>query len=503
MKESKKFDQITLSSRRQHLKTPQVDSGLLTSRSETKTLHEVQLKRNSYFDDFKKLLKTEADEKELQRQDSRLKNWNVVFGDFLSDISLRKRQATRKQTELQVDPALLKEVPFPMINNIWKSPSTKKSFSQFLLGQISAEEFLKQKNRSELRDRQTLKTEDGRKSKINLARFEKKIEENIGKRRQGVSDGKFIGMLNNKSNELLKKLKISNRFDKIRNVIEEKIHVRELEDLAKRRKDLQNLLVFKHMYDISDDYISQIRTRIQEQDEPRQKYIKKCGQGIQVMKHENPYQEIKSARYINEDKPKYDNPVDQRYIKMHIDEKAKDYLRCLEDKEFQDNEKINKRIFFNFKKDQRIKNKESNMVAKKEYNDRDVELIKYIKNFPKQDPKKDKQLQEQARQTLTDVEHLFKQKKASQPALKLNEKLRYNTCSSDDSMRSNNESLFSMYEFNVESLYEQSKQVQKKLLEKQHTDGFGKTIRQIQKNENIKQEILLKNISKLEGLKPI
>ena len=101
------------------------------------------------------------------------------------------------------------------------------------------------------------------------------------------------------------------------------------------------------------------------------------------MKHENPYQEIKSARYINEDKPKYDNPVDQRYIKMHIDEKAKDYLRCLEDKEFQDNEKINKRIFFNFKKDQRIKNKESNMVAKKEYNDRDVELIKYIKNFPK------------------------------------------------------------------------------------------------------------------------
>ena len=87
-------------------------------------------------------------------------------------------------------------------------------------------------------------------------------------------------MLNNKSNELLKKLKISNRFDKIRNVIEEKIHVRELEDLAKRRKDLQNLLVFKHMYDISDDYISQIRTRVQEQNEPRQKYVKKCGQGI-------------------------------------------------------------------------------------------------------------------------------------------------------------------------------------------------------------------------------
>lgn len=107
------------------------------------------------------------------------------------------------------------------------------------------------------------------------------------------------------------------------------------------------------------------------------------------MKHQNPYQEIKSARYINEDKPKYDSPVDQRYIKMHIDEKAKDYLRSLEDKEFKDNEKINKRIFFNFKKEQRLKNKEE--ISTK-YNDRDVELIKYIKNFPKQDPKKDKQL---------------------------------------------------------------------------------------------------------------
>lgn len=85
--------------------------------------------------------------------EGRLKNWNNVFGDFLGDTLLRKRQQTlRKSTEPFVSPEYFKEAPTTFVSQLWKSPSNRKNFAKYLMGEISADEFVVLKNKANLLD---------------------------------------------------------------------------------------------------------------------------------------------------------------------------------------------------------------------------------------------------------------------------------------------------------------------------------------------------------------
>ncbi|CAK83365.1 unnamed protein product (macronuclear) [Paramecium tetraurelia] len=264
------------------------------------------------------------------------------------------------------------------------------------------------------------------------------------------------------------------------------------------------------MYDISDEYIKLISRRYTEKKitPTIQKSIVN-GNQIKLIQHQNPYQNQKTAAYENEAKNKYVPPTQVSAIKLQINQKAKEYIDELQNRDFIQNEKAKKKIFQNSQYKNIVHQQSQSLHSlrnvkqivpfikqnylKNQYINNDLELIKYITDFQVEDPFHDKEIQSKVRKSLLISAGI---KIHKQSYLNLNDGI------SQKSSRSINDSLNSMYEFNVDSLYNQSITLQNKLLEKQ-SEGFSKTIRSIQRNESLKRDIIQRNVQKLEGLKKL
>ncbi|CAD8051688.1 unnamed protein product [Paramecium sonneborni] len=473
-----------------------------------------------------------GDVQEGGQQDMRLKNWNDVFGDFLSEGLLKKKKIEmRRNTITTIDRAYLHEVPLKIYNTLLNSPSIRNNFTKFIIGEISAEEFVQKKNQYQKLDKLIPSALNKQKRpKINLA-FRRSAVTDEGDHQIG-----FLKLLNQKNQEEIKKQKAQSRFDMIKNVIIEKIEKREEEDLVKRSRELKNIGMIKQMYDISDTYIHDLQNKFIEKDVPlTQRQIYK-GNTINIIKHQNPYQLVKTRNHQNPDKVKYD-PLPEKNIICHlVNKRAKEYMEELQIKDYIENEKVKRAIYTNCKfkqnaiikdqqklsspnssdlSDQQIqpifpfiqKQEKTKLMMKNKLINNDLELIKYITNYPKYDPFNDKEFQEKIQKDLLLAGGLASEKKIEIPKkshlIKSTHKQFMNQIQNEnktlDSKTENDESFNSMYEFNVDTLYHQSIQLQKKLLEKQYTDGFSKTIKAIQKSQQLKSEIIEKNLKKLEG----
>ncbi|CAK60516.1 unnamed protein product (macronuclear) [Paramecium tetraurelia] len=451
-------------------------------------------------------LKTEPEE--LKQQDKRLKNWNNMFGNFLGEGLVRQKKKNK-----HLDPVFLKEAPLYCGNNLYDSPSVRDNFEKFIEGEITACEFLARKNQSELLDRQRPTSP----KKIRLFRVENcKNQFNQNNQQTG-----FLKLLKDKTEEVNKQFRIQSRFAVLRNLIEHKIKMKEEEDIIKRSRELKNVGVIKQMYDISDEYIKLIERRFMEK-RSTPVIIKNQVNGYQIklIQHQNPYQILKTASYENETKNKYEPPTQTSTIKFQIDQKAQQYIEELQTKNCISNEKAKKKIFFNsqyknvvHKQSQSLHNLRNvksvvpfvkQKYLNNQYINNDLELIKYITDYQVEDPFHDKQIQSKIRKSLlisagivpNHHSHKNVQKANKQTYLNIKDQL------SQKSSQTIDDSLNSMYEFNVDSLYNQSIGLQNKLLGRQH-DGFSKTIKSIQKNESLKKEIIIKNIQKLEGLEKL
>ncbi|CAD8146188.1 unnamed protein product [Paramecium pentaurelia] len=450
--------------------------------------------------------KTEQDEP--KQKDDRLKNWNIMFGNFLGEGLVRQKKRNK-----HIDPAFLREAPIFCGNNVYNSPSVRDNFEKFIKGEISACEFLTRKNQSELLDRQRPNSPQ----KFKLFRVEQ--DNNHGSDHPKQSG--FLKLLKDKSDEISKKSRIQSRFAVLRNLIEHKIKLKEEEDIIKRSRELKNVGVIKQMYDISDEYIKLISRRyIEKKITPTiQKNIIN-GNQIKLIQHQNPYQNQKTAIYENETKNKYDPPTQISAIKLQINQKAKEYIDELQTRDFIQNEKAKKKIFQNSQYKNIVHQQSQSLHSlrnvkqivpfikqnylKNQYINNDLELIKYITDFHVEDPFHDKEIQSKVRKSLLISAGIVPHNQIQKIHQKVYKQSYLNPKDdiSQKSSRTINDSLNSMYEFNVDSLYNQSITLQNKLLEKQ-SEGFSKTIRSIQKNESLKKEIIQRNVQKLEGLKKL
>ncbi|CAD8137142.1 unnamed protein product [Paramecium pentaurelia] len=473
-----------------------------------------------------------CDDQDGVPKDMRLKNWNDVFGDFLSETLLRKKQTDLKRNTIAtIDRAYLHEVPLKIQNTLLNSPSIRSNFTKFILGEISAQEFVIRKNQYQKLDK--LIPSGNQK--------QKRPKINLSYRRSAVTDGGnheigFLKLLNEKNEEENKKQKAHQRFEMIRNIIVEKIEKREEEDLVKRSRELKNVGMIKQMYDISDIYIQELQKNTMEKDIPLTKRHVFKGNSVNIIQHQNPYQLEKARSHENPNKIKYEVLPEKNVIRHLVDKRAKEYMEELQLKDYIENEKAKKRIYINlqYKQNAQIKKKnqfsspissdqseqkikpvypfiqkefKNKQIIKNKLINNDLELIKYITNYPKYDPFNDKDFQETISKELLQAGGLASEKKIrilKKPYLKkgnpknvITQQMVGNTF---DSRTENDESFNSMYEFNVDTLYDQSIKLQKKLLEKQYTDGFSKTIRAIQKSQQLKNEIIQKNLQKLEGI---
>ncbi|CAK78776.1 unnamed protein product (macronuclear) [Paramecium tetraurelia] len=432
---------------------------------------------------------------EPKQQDDRLKNWNIMFGNFLGEGLVRQKKRNK-----HIDPAFLREAPMFLGNNVYSSPSVRGNFEKFIKGEISACEFLKLKNQSELLDRQRPNSP----KKFKLFRIE---QDDSNARNQPQKQKGFLKLLKDKSDDISKKSRIESRFGVLRNLIEHKIKLKEEEEIIKRSRELKNVGVIKQMYDISDEYIKLISRRYMEKKSNPiiQKNIVN-GNQLKLIQHSNPYQTVKTATYENETKNKYDPPTQTSAIKFQINQKAKQYIDELQVRDFIQNEKAKKKIFLNSQYKKIVHQQSQSLHSlgnvkqivpfikqnylKNQYINNDLELIKYITDFQVEDPFHDKEIQSKVKKSLLIsagiVPHnkIFKipQKFHKQSYLNLKDGI------SQKSSRSIDDSLNSIIS------------LQNKLLEKQH-EGFSRTIRTIQKNETLKKEIIQQNVSKLQGLK--
>ncbi|CAK55592.1 unnamed protein product (macronuclear) [Paramecium tetraurelia] len=474
-------------------------------------------------------------------KDMRLKNWNDVFGDFLSESLLRKKQTDmRRNTIATIDRAYLHEVPLKIYNALLNSPSIRSNFTKFILGEISAQEFVKRKNQYQKLDKLIPSANQKQKRpKINLSYRRSAVTD------EGNHEIGFLKLLNEKNEEENKKQKAQQRFEMIRNVIVEKIEKREEEDLVKRSRDLKNVGMIKQMYDISDTYIQDLQKKTMEKDMPLSKRNVFKGNSVNIIQHQNPYQLANARSHENPNKIKYEPLPEKNVIRHLVDKRAKEYMEELQLKDYIENEKTKKKIYMNCQYQQNVlikkkknqfsspissdqsdskikiahpskqKEQKNKQVIKNNLINNDLELIKYITNYPKYDPFNDKEFQETIQKELLQAGGLASEKKIrilKKPYLKKANSKNVTTQQMDgntfDSRSENDESFNSMYEFNVDNLYDQSIKLQKKLLEKQYTDGFSKTIRAIQKSQQLKKyrfynypsEIIQKNLKKLEGL---
>ncbi|CAD8137768.1 unnamed protein product [Paramecium pentaurelia] len=451
-------------------------------------------------------LKTEQDEP--KQKDERLKNWNIMFGNFLGEGLVRQKKRNK-----HIDPAFLREAPMFCGNNVYYSPSVRDNFEKFIKGEISACEFLTRKNQSELLDRQRPNSP----KKFKLFR----VEQDNNSRNEHPKQKGFLKLLKDKSDEISKKSRIESRFAVLRNLIEHKIKLKEEEDIIKRSRELKNVGVIKQMYDISDEYIKLISRRYMEKKSIPiiQKNIIN-GNQLKLIQHQNPYQTLKTATYENESKNKYDPPTQTSAIKFQINQKAKEYIDELQTRDFIQNEKAKKKIFLNSQYKNIVHQQSQSLHSlrnvkqivpfikqnylKNQYINNDLELIKYITDFHVEDPFHDKEIQSKVKKSLLISAGIVPHNQISKIPQKFHKQSYLNLKDeiSQKSSRSMDDSLNSMYEFNVDSLYNQSITLQNKLLEKQ-PEGFSRTIRSIQKNETLKTEIIQKNVQKLQGLKTL
>ncbi|CAD8143865.1 unnamed protein product [Paramecium pentaurelia] len=500
-----------------------VESQLQTTRSVASTNHDVP----------KIFIKTEESEGVQIPKDTRLKNWNDVFGDFLSEALLRRKQTQLKRnTETAIDRAYLHEVPLQIYNAMTISPSIRSNFTKYIMGEISAEEFVIRKNQSQKLDKlipAVIKKQ--KRPKINVTYRRSAVTD------EGNHDVAFLKLLDQKNEEMLKKQQALDRFDMIRDLIEEKIEMREKEDLVKRSRELKNVGMIKQMYDISDQYIQNLQKKQEEKDLNTNKRLIFKGNSVNIIKHQNPYQLLNSRNHQNPNKVKYEAPQEKYVIRHLVNKKAKQYMEDLLIKDYIESEKAKKQIYVNYQFKKNIMQKSTksdttqtfdhseqnnikhiypfiqkgvkgNQVVKNQLINNDLELIQYITNYPKYDPYKDKDVQQQMQIDILDAGGLSSNRNIKLPQRKTAQSFKQHNLRNQDlnasyDSRTDDESLNSMYEFNVDNLYQQSKKLQEKLLEKQYTDGFSKTIRAIQKNQQLKNDIILKNIQKLEGISPI
>ncbi|CAK72425.1 unnamed protein product (macronuclear) [Paramecium tetraurelia] len=516
------MNKVFLPKRRKFLQCHEttVESQLQTTRSVASTNHDVP----------RILIKTEESEGVSIPKDARLKNWNDVFGDFLSEALLRRKQTQLKRnTETAIDRAYLHEVPLQIHNAMSISPSIRSNFTKYIMGEISAEEFVIRKNQSQKLDKlipAVIKKQ--KRPKINVTYRRSAVTD------EGNHDVAFLKLLDQKNEEMLKKQQALDRFDMIRDLIEEKIEKREKEDLVKRSRELKNVGMIKQMYDISDQYIQNLQKKSEEKDISTNNRLIFKGSSVNIIKHQNPYQLLSSRNHQNPNKVKYEAPQQKHVIRHLVNKKAKQYMEELLIKDYIESQKAKKQIYVNYQFKKNIEQKLStpqtfdqsqqnnikhiypflqkgvkgSQFVKNQLINNDLELIQYITNYPKYDPYKDKDVQQQIQEDILIAGGLSSNRNIKLPLRKpaqsfKQQNLRHVELNASQDSRTDDESLNSMYEFNVDNLYQQSKKLQEKLLEKQYTDGFSKTIRAIQKNQQLKNDIILKNIQKLEGISPI
>ncbi|CAD8050217.1 unnamed protein product [Paramecium sonneborni] len=519
------MNKIFLPKRRKVLQCPEttIESQLQTTRSVASTNQDVP----------KIIVKTEESEGISIPKDNRLKNWNDVFGDFLSEALLRRKQTQiKRNTETAIDRAYLHEVPLKIHNAMTISPSIRSNFTKYILGEISAEEFVIRKNQSQKLDKLIPAViKKSKRPKINVTYRRSAVTD------EGNHDIAFLQLLDEKNEQMIKKQQAQDRFDIIRDVIEEKIDKREKEDLVKRSRELKNVAMIKQMYDISDQYIQNLQKKFQEKDINTKKKLIFKGNSVNIIQHQNPYQLLNSRNHQNPNKVKYEAPQEKYVIRHLVNKKVKQYMEELLIKDYIENEKVKKQIYVNYQFKKKIipkstqsntlqtfddseqnnikqiypfiqKGTKGNQIVKNQLINNDLELIQYITNYPKYDPYKDKDVQEQIQKDILDAGGLSSNRHIKIPQRKTASSFKYNKFRNQDingslDSRTDDESLNSMYEFNVDNLYQQSMKLQEKLLEKQYTDGFSKTIKAIQKNQQLNNDIILKNIQKLEGISPI
>ncbi|CAD8134813.1 unnamed protein product [Paramecium pentaurelia] len=179
------------------------------------------------YDVPKIIVKTEENEGISIPNETRFKNWNDVFRDFLSETLLKSKQTQLKRnTETSIDRAYLYEVPLQFDNALSISPSKRR---KFLLKNLQLEKI----NLKNLINQFHQLSRQEKDQKINVTYHRSAVID------EGNHDVAFLQLLDEKNKVMLKKQQALDRFDIIRDLIAEKIEKREKEDLVQKKQRIK------------------------------------------------------------------------------------------------------------------------------------------------------------------------------------------------------------------------------------------------------------------------
>ncbi|CAD8125011.1 unnamed protein product [Paramecium sonneborni] len=385
--------------------------------------------------------------------------WDQMFGNLQS--TLRQKNQGNKQQKNTHDP-IFYQSPLNQPNPFQFNEKLKLGFSQYLNGELSALNLVNEcnhLNRKETKLKNKIKLVKRANMFANQLQITNKYR---SLHQQGLTD-----------QEIEKKVKVLQRFDKIKKLIQKNQETKQTEDT-----NLKDVQLFRQLYEVSEQNKSKFKQKnlITERTDGQREYEN-------VNYFTNRYLRVK--RFDEKQKKQKDSKDQDLFIKQKvrdvIEEKLRGFINEREQEQQSILDKAKRRmqmkntLFKEYEKDKYILNDPLN---------KDVKFYAYLYVKPQDNVK----INEINQKTLL----VSKSVKQSKHYLKNFKK----QLTSRKVSMTNDSSLNSILEINIDNLYKTSNQIQSQILQNDQ-EKFVKRIKQLQKVQFLNKEILKMNRIKL------
>ncbi|CAD8122290.1 unnamed protein product [Paramecium sonneborni] len=387
--------------------------------------------------------------------------WDQMFGNFQS--TLRQKNQTNKQQKNPND-LIYYSSPLNQPNPFQFNEKLKQGFRQYLNGELTALNLVNEcnhLNRKETKLKNRIKLVKRANMFANQLQVTNKYR---SLHHQGLTD-----------QEIEKKVRVLQRFEKIKKLIQKNLETKPTEDT-----NLKDVQLFRQLYEVSEQNKSKFKQKnlITERTDGQREF-----ENVNYFTHR--YLRVK--RSDEKQKKKKESKDQDIFIKQKvrdvIDEKLRGFINEREQEQQQIMSKAKRRMQM---KNTLFKEYENDKYILNDPLNKDVKLYAYL--FVK--PKENVKLNEISQKTLP----ISKSVKQTKHYLKNFKK----QLTSRKVSMTNDSSLNSILEINIDNLYKASNQIQSQILLNDQ-EKFVKRIKQLQKVQQLNQDILKMNRIKLSS----
>ncbi|CAD8198024.1 unnamed protein product [Paramecium pentaurelia] len=388
--------------------------------------------------------------------------WDQMFGNFQN--TLKQKNQINKSQKYANDPIFYSS-PLNQANPLQFNEKLRQGFRQYLNGELSALNLVNEcnhLNRKETKLKNRIKLVKRANMFANQLQITNKYK---SLHQQGLTD-----------QEIEKKVKVLQRFEKIKKLIQKNQDTKPIEDT-----NLKDVQLFRQLYEVSEKnkYKFKQKNLITDRTDGQREYENVNYFTHRYLRVKRDDEQLKQNKESKQDQDIFN----KQKVRDIIDQRLRGFMYEREQQEQQLLNKAKKRMLM---KNTQFKEYEQDRYVLNDPLNKDVKLYAYL--FVK--PKENKKLNEINQKTLP----VTKRIKQSKHYLKNFKK----QLTSRSASMTNDSSLNSILEINIDNLYKASNQIQSQILSNDQ-EKFVKRIKQLQKVQQLNQEILKMNQLKLSS----